>query len=109
MKNNSLLSAESKKATFQKEYLRGQWLADEPNIINFGLGWDSVAPDPFASYGIQAGVKGGDTLLMHSSLIVLPEYNMAAAVTSSGGSSLYDQRFSDSAAEADRLYGKRHH
>ncbi|GAA6428235.1 serine hydrolase domain-containing protein [Dielma fastidiosa] len=105
MKNNSLLSAESKKATFQKEYLRGQWLADEPNIINFGLGWDSVNLDPFASYGIQAGVKGGDTLLMHSSLIVLPEYNMAAAVTSSGGSSLYDQILATQLL-MDRLYEK---
>ena len=33
-------------------------------------------------------MKGGDTLSYQSSLVVLPEYNMAAAVISSGGSSL---------------------
>lgn len=105
MNNNTLLSAESKKATFQKEYLRGQWLGDEPNGVNYGLGWDSVNYDPFASYGIQAVVKGGDTLQMHSSLVVLPEYNMAAAVTSSGGLSTYDHMFA-SQLLMDRLVEK---
>lgn len=42
---------------------------------------------------------------MHSSLIVLPEYNMAAAVTSSGGSSLYDQILATQLL-MDRLYEK---
>lgn len=105
MNNNTLLSAESKKATFQKEYLRGQWLGDEPNGVNYGLGWDSVNYDPFASYGIQAVVKGGDTLQMHSSLVVIPEYNMAAAVTSSGGLSTYDHMFA-SQLLMDRLVEK---
>lgn len=105
MNNNTLLSAESKKATFQKEYLRGQWLSDDPNGVNFGLGWDSVNLDPFASYGIQAVVKGGDTLQMHSSLVVLPEYNMAAAVTSSGGMSTYGQMLA-SQLLMDRLVEK---
>lgn len=35
--------------------------------------------------------KGGDTLFNHASLVVIPEYHMAAAVTSSGGSSMFNQ------------------
>lgn len=46
---------------------------------------------PFSEYGIKAVTKGGDTVSYHSSLVVLPEYNLAAAVTSSGGSSALDQ------------------
>lgn len=36
-------------------------------------------------------MKGGDTLYYHAGLVVLPEYDMAAAVVSSGGVSTYDQ------------------
>lgn len=91
MDSSTILNEEVREATFNKEYLRGQWIEDQPSGVAYGLGWDSVNLDPFASMGIQAGVKGGDTLLMHASLIVLPDYNMAAAVTSSGGSSTMNQ------------------
>ncbi len=91
MKGNTILSDASKQATMEKEYLKGQWLEDQPNGVAYGLGWDSVNLEPFANYGIKALTKGGDTLQMHSSLVVLPEYNMSAAVTSSGGNSAYDQ------------------
>ncbi|WP_312847090.1 serine hydrolase domain-containing protein [Paenibacillus popilliae] len=52
---------------------------------------DSVNLFPFNQYGIKAITKGGDTASYHSSLVVLPEYNMSAAVVSSGGSSATDQ------------------
>jgi len=38
-----------------------------------------------------ATTAGGDTILFHGSMIVLPEYNMAFAALLSGGSSLYAQ------------------
>ena len=59
-------------------------------------GWDSVGNSLFSRYGIQAAAKGGDTMLYHSSLIVLPEHNMAFAVVMSGGSSLFAQAMGQS-------------
>ncbi len=76
----------------QDEYKRGMWPEEaDPSFVAYGLGWDSVRLFPFSEYGIKALTKGGDTLSYHSSLVVLPEYNMAAAVVSSGGQSLLDQ------------------
>ncbi|WP_440119452.1 serine hydrolase domain-containing protein [Paenibacillus sp. QZ-Y1] len=86
-----ILSNESTEAMMQEEYKRGMWPEDSDSSIAFGLGWDSVNLFPFNDYSIQAVTKGGNTISYHSSLIVLPEYNMAAAVTSSGGSSTTDQ------------------
>ncbi|MET3941531.1 hypothetical protein ABIC22_004343 [Paenibacillus sp. PvP094] len=86
-----ILSPESVEAMAQEEYRRGMWPSEADSSIAYGLGWDSVNLFPFNDYGIQAVTKGGDTLSYHSSLVVLPEYNMAAAVTSSGGSSSTDQ------------------
>ncbi|WP_094936505.1 MULTISPECIES: serine hydrolase domain-containing protein [Paenibacillus] len=86
-----ILSSESAKAMTQEEYKRGMWPEDSDSSISYGLGWDSVNLFPFSEYGIKAVTKGGNTIAYHSSLIVLPEYNMAAAVTSSGGSSTTDQ------------------
>lgn len=86
-----ILSEASVKATMEKEYLNGQWLEAESNIIGYGLGWDSVELYPFGLYGITALSKGGDTGHYHASLIVLPEYNMSAAVMSSGSTSENNQ------------------
>ncbi|GFN34100.1 serine hydrolase domain-containing protein [Paenibacillus xylaniclasticus] len=86
-----ILSPASTAAMAEPEYKKGIWPEDSDNIINFGLGWDSVSLYPFSEYGISALTKGGDTILYHASLIVLPEHNMAAAVLSSGGSSSLDQ------------------
>ena len=70
----------------------GIWPADsEDDILAYGLGWDSVHMYPFNQNGIQALVKGGDSLYYHAGLIVLPEYDMAVAVLSSGGVSTYNQ------------------
>ncbi|MGQ8875297.1 serine hydrolase domain-containing protein [Paenibacillus sp. TSA_86.1] len=86
-----ILSNKSVKAMEQEEYQRGMWPEESEHSIAYGLGWDSVDLFPFSDYGIKAVTKGGDTVSYHSSLVVLPEHNMAAAVTSSGGSSALDQ------------------
>lgn len=86
-----ILSSESAEAMAEEEYKNGLWPEDADSSISYGLGWDSVNLFPFNEYGIQAVAKGGNTISYHSSLIVLPEYNMAAAVTSSGGTSTTDQ------------------
>ncbi len=87
----SILSEQSVKAMEQEEYRRGIWPKDSDTLMSYGLGWDSVNLFPFNDYGIKALIKGGDTLSYHSSFVVLPEYNMAAAVISSGGASITDQ------------------
>nr|WP_260866368.1 serine hydrolase domain-containing protein [Paenibacillus xylanexedens] len=86
-----ILSSKSVQAMEQKEYKKGMWPEDTDASISYGLGWDSVDLYPFSEYGIKAVTKGGDTVSYHSSLVVLPEHNLAAAVTSSGGSSALDQ------------------
>ncbi|WP_336759966.1 serine hydrolase domain-containing protein [Paenibacillus sp. USHLN196] len=86
-----ILSSKSVEAMAQEEYKRGMWPEDSDTSISYGLGWDSVNLYPFSEYGIKAVTKGGDTISYHSSLVVLPEYNLAAAVTSSGGTSAKDQ------------------
>ncbi len=63
----------------------------------FGLGWDSVTAYPFDKYGIKALTKGGDTLYYHSSVVVLPEYDITACVILKEG----DSRVAE--AEAKKL------
>lgn len=86
-----ILSDESVTAMGQEEYKKGMWPEDADTSFGYGLGWDSVNLFPFGDYGIKALSKGGDTVLYHASLVVLPEQNMAAAVLSSGGASTTDQ------------------
>ncbi|MCM3171795.1 serine hydrolase domain-containing protein [Paenibacillus sp. MER 99-2] len=86
-----ILSRESVDAMEQEEYKSGIWPEESDSSIAYGLGWDSVNLFPFNDYDIKAVTKGGNTITYHSSLIVLPEFNMAAAVTSSGGTSTTDQ------------------
>ncbi|WP_027094714.1 serine hydrolase domain-containing protein [Cohnella thermotolerans] len=86
-----ILSDESVTAMEQDEYKTPLWPDEADTSINYGLGWDSVDLYPFGEYGIKALTKGGDTVLYHASLVVLPEQDMAAAVLSSGGSSTTDQ------------------
>ncbi len=90
--NDSLLTQASRDAMAADEYLRGMWPADsEGDALAYGLGWDSVHMFPFSQSGIQALVKGGDTIVYHAGLVVLPEYKMACAVLTSGGISTYNQ------------------
>jgi len=88
---DGILSEKSVRAMEEKEYRKGMWPKEEDNSFDYGLGWDSVRLFPFNDYGMKALVKGGDTLMYHASLVVLPEHNMAAAVLSSGGSSSTNQ------------------
>ncbi|WP_238403868.1 serine hydrolase domain-containing protein [Paenibacillus paridis] len=90
-KRTDVLSIKSAQAMEQEEYRRGFWPKDADNSMDFGLGWDSVRLFPFNDYGIKALVKGGDTQMYHSSLVVLPGQNMAAAVITSGGSAVLNQ------------------
>lgn len=87
----SIISKESAEAMQQEEYRRGMWPEEADTSVSYGLGWDTVNMFPFSEYGIQALSKGGDTILYHSSFVVLPEHNMAAAVVTSGGVSMTDQ------------------
>ena len=58
----------------------GMWPEDsDGDAVAYGLGWDSVHMFPFSQSGIQALVKGGDTIVYHAGLVILPEYDMAAA------------------------------
>jgi len=86
-----LLSAKSAAAMAKDEYKTPLWPDDADNSFEYGLGWDSVNLYPFSEYGIKALTKGGDTLLYHASLVVLPEQGMAAAVITSGGHSTINQ------------------
>ena len=89
---DKLLRKSSRDAMAADEFLRGMWPENSTDsAVAYGLGWDSVHMFPFSQNGIQALVKGGDTLAYHAGLVVIPEHNMAAAVLSSGGVSTYDQ------------------
>jgi len=90
-KRADILSIKSAQAMEQEEYRKGLWPKEADNSMDYGLGWDSVRLFPFNDYGIKALVKGGDTQMYHSSFVVLPEQNMAAAVITSGGSSSINQ------------------
>jgi CubicO group peptidase (beta-lactamase class C family) len=91
--DNGVLSKTSAKAMAESEYRSGLWYPESNSLISYGLGWDSVDTYPFKEYGIKALVKGGDTMLYHASLVVLPEKNMSMAVVLSGGASVYGQTF----------------
>ncbi|MUT68819.1 serine hydrolase [Paenibacillus sp. NEAU-GSW1] len=86
-----VLSSKSAAAMAHDEYKTPLWPDDADNSLDYGLGWDSVNLYPFSEYGMKALTKGGDTLLSHASLVVLPDQGMAAAVVSSGGHSTNDQ------------------
>jgi CubicO group peptidase (beta-lactamase class C family) len=85
-----MLSSQSRNAMTAEEYEKGIWPEPGPSIFNYGLGWDSVHTYPFANYGIQAIAKGGDTQYYHATLLILPAYDLAAALVSSGGTSTYN-------------------
>lgn len=93
LEDSPVLSEEYAKMSFNPEYKNGMHIEFEDNTLGYGLGWDTVDCYPFNRYDIRAVSKGGDTLWYHSSLVVLPEYNMSAAVISSGGSSVINQMF----------------
>ncbi|MDP4132406.1 MAG: serine hydrolase domain-containing protein [Bacillota bacterium] len=85
-----LFESSVKNSMASPEYLKGVSPKGD-SLLKFGLGWDNVELYPFSGYNIKALSKGGDTLYYHSCLIVIPKYNMAAAVMTEGGSSIYCQ------------------
>lgn len=89
--SDGLLTSASLDAMAAPEYSNGIWPDDTDDSLAFGLGWDSVSFAPFGYNDIQALVKGGDTQYYHAGLVILPEYNMAAAVLTSGGVSTYNE------------------
>ena len=88
---DAVLNQESRTAALADEYARGLWPEDDEDVVSYGLGWDSVHWYPFTYSGIQAAAKGGDTIVYHAGLVVIPEHNLAAAVLSSGGISTYNE------------------
>ncbi|MNO57986.1 Penicillin-binding protein 4* [compost metagenome] len=90
-KRADVLSIKSAQVMEQEEYRKGLWPKEADNSMDYGLGWDSVRLFPFNDYGMKALVKGGDTQMYHSSFVVLPAQKMAAAVITSGGSSVINQ------------------
>ena len=86
-----LLKESSLEAMAYPECSRGIWPDDTLDTLAYGLGWDNVEWFPFCQSDITALTKGGDTLRYHAALVVLPEYDMAAAVVTSGGTSTYNQ------------------
>lgn len=88
---DGVLSAKARAASMEEMYQGGLWPEDDEDSVAYGLGWDSVHWYPFAYSDIQALTKGGDTILYHAGLVVIPQYHMAAAVLSSGGVSTYNE------------------
>ena len=88
---DAVLTDASRTAALADEYARGMWPEDDEDSVTYGLGWDSVHWYPFAYSDIQAAAKGGDTIVYHAGLVVIPEYDVAAAVLSSGGVSTYNE------------------
>lgn len=91
VEDNEILSEEMTDLMAVPEYKTGIWPETDVASFAYGLGWDNVNAYPFSEYDIQALVKGGDTLAYHASLVVIPEYDLTAAVLSSGGASPYNQ------------------
>ncbi|HNX63888.1 MAG TPA: serine hydrolase domain-containing protein [Oscillospiraceae bacterium] len=93
MKDNSnILKKESVDLMSKSWYLNNKICADKGDSqIGYGLGWDSVNAYPYNLYNIKALTKSGDVNGYHTGLTVLPEQNLSAAITTSGGSSTYCQ------------------
>ena len=88
----STLSQDSLQQMMNPEYRKGMWKEDDVySAFSFGLGWDQVNSVKFDAYGIKALSKGGDSMDYHSSLIVLPEEEIAMAILSVGGASIYNK------------------
>ena len=83
--DGSVLSKQSVSEMARVQHEMEIVLPGTDTCFRYGLGWDAVDLYPFNQYGIQALGKGGSTVAYHTYLTVLPEYNIAAAVSASGG------------------------
>ncbi|MCL2575275.1 MAG: beta-lactamase family protein [Defluviitaleaceae bacterium] len=59
-------------------------LPNANTVFRYGLGWDVVDLYPFNTLGIQALSKGGRTNGFSTDLTVIPEFNLAVAISASG-------------------------
>ena len=82
--DGAILSKQSANEMAKNQHRNEMIPADADTTLRYGLGWDCVEDYPFSQYGIQALSKGGATGRYHSNLTVLPRYNLAVAVASSG-------------------------
>ena len=82
--DGSILSKHSVEEMAKDQHQNPVVPEDWPQTNRYGLGWDCVENSPFKELGVKAIAKGGDSIRYHTELIVLPEYNLAAAVSASG-------------------------
>ena len=82
--DGSVLSKKSTAEMAKNQHKKEMVSPDADTVFHYGLGWDAVDTYPFNLYKIKALSKSGNTMIYNSYLTVLPEYNLAAAVSSSG-------------------------
>jgi len=82
--DGSLLSKKSVDEMAKNQFKKDMTSQAADTMLRFGLGWDTVDSYPFNQLGIKALGKGGSTGMYQTNLTVLPEYNLAAAVMTSG-------------------------
>ncbi len=88
---NPVLSKESAAQMCKDYYPNSSYLQfSDLDYKTEGLGLDYVKSDIFEKNGIKAVGKGGDLVLQHANLTVLPKEQMSAAVLSSSGSSTFN-------------------
>lgn len=85
---NVMWSGKLLNATYLAEYETEQYgpytaLSGKP-CNKFGLGWDSVSEDKFASHGITVLSKDGDTSQFHSRILTAPEEKLTVAIIACG-------------------------
>ncbi|ONI45550.1 hypothetical protein AN641_03850 [Candidatus Epulonipiscioides gigas] len=83
--DEGILTQESIDLTGSAQYLEGMWHDNGKSIIEYGLGWDNGALSPFNEQGIKVLSIAGDSAHSHASLLVVPQYDIAVAVLSTGG------------------------
>jgi len=83
--DGSYISKKSVDEMAKKQHKKDMASEVSDTAFRFGLGWDTVDAYPFNRLGIKALGKGGSTISYTAYLEVIPEYNLAAAVMTSGG------------------------
>jgi CubicO group peptidase (beta-lactamase class C family) len=85
--DGAILSGQSVNEMAKNQHKMEMLLPSADKYFSYGLGWDSVDLYPFNRLGIKALSKGGQTMRYNTDLTVLPDYNIAVAVSSSGSDS----------------------
>lgn len=79
LEENSIISEES------KEIMRRKWgatfLKSDNNSLEYGLGWDTVCFfDEDYDLGDHVQIKGGNSMIFSSRMIVIPKYNAVLTI-----------------------------